>query len=107
MYAYYNSRFTNSVIRHFNEKSNDNTQDDYNIPPDFFDIPKTLVLTEITFAPEIKCFQKFHELTNKSYETRIKWITKTVKQLFKPKSRNLHSACVLYERVCVFEKNIH
>ena len=70
-------------------------------------LKRQLVLTEITFAPEIKCFQKFHELTNKSYETRIKWITKTVKQLFKPKSRNLHSACVLYERVCVFEKNIH
>ena len=32
----------------------------------------------------------FHELTNKSYEIRIKWITKKVKQLFRLKSRNPH-----------------
>ena len=45
--ADYPSTFVNSVIKQFNEKCNGNTQDDYIIPPDFFDIPKPLVLAEI------------------------------------------------------------
>ena len=45
--ADYPARFANSVIRQFHENYNDNTQDDYIIPPDFFDIPKPLVLAEI------------------------------------------------------------
>ena len=74
-------RFVNSVIRQFNKKCTGNTQDDYIIPPDFFDIPKPLVLAEILDCPRnetlSKCFiKKFHELTNNSYKIRIKWITR-------------------------------
>ena len=42
--ADHSPRFVNSVIKQFNEKCNGNTQDDYIISPDFFDIPKPLVL---------------------------------------------------------------
>ena len=103
-------RFVNSVIRQFNEKCNGNTQHDYIIPTEFFDIPKPLVLAEIPYCPRnkklSKCFIKnFHELTNSSYEIRIKWITKKMKQLFKLKSRNPHPACVIYEGVCVCEQS--
>ena len=82
------------------------TQDDYIIPPDFFDIPQPLALAEILYCPRNESLPKrfikrFHELTNNSYTDRIKWITKKVEQLFKLKSRNPHSACVIYERVCV------
>ena len=45
--ADYPPRFVNCAIRQFNEKCNDNTQDDYIIPPDFFDISKPLVLGKI------------------------------------------------------------
>ena len=48
--ADYPPRFVNSVIGQFNEKSNGNSQD-YIIPPDFFDIPKPLVLTKIPYCP--------------------------------------------------------
>ena len=48
--ADYPPRFVNSVIKQFNEKCNGNTQDDYIIPSDFFDIPKPLVLAEIPYC---------------------------------------------------------
>ena len=103
------SRFVNSVIRKFNEKYNDNTKDDYIIPLDFFDVAKPLVLAEIPYCPRNETLskrfiKKFHEFTNNSYEIRIKWITKKVKQLFKLKSKNPHPSCVIYEGVCVCEQ---
>ena len=107
--ADYPTRFVNSIIRQFNEKCNGDTQDDHIIPPDFFDIPKPLVLAEILYHPRnetlSKCFmKKFHELINNSYEIRRKWMIKKVKQLFKLKCRNPHPACVIYEGVCVYEQ---
>ena len=109
MSADYPPRFVNSVIKQFNEKCNVNTQDDYIIPPDFFDIPKLLVLVEIPYCPRNETLskrfiKKFHEFTNNSYEIRIKWITKKVKQLFKLKSKNPHPSRVIYEEVCVCEQ---
>ena len=79
------------------------------MPPDFFDIPKPLFLAEIPYCPRnetlSKLFiKKFYEFTNNSYEIRIKWITKKVKQLFKLKSMNPHPSCVVYEGVCVCEQ---
>ena len=80
----YPPRFVNSVIKQFN------------------DIPKPLILAEIPYCPRNETLskrfiKKFHEFTNNSYEIRIKWITKKVKQLFKLKSRNPHPSCVIYE----------
>ena len=106
--ADYPPRFSNNVIKQFNEKCNDSTEDDYIIPPDFFDIPKLLVLAEIPYCSRNETLskrfiKKFHELTNNSYEIRIKWITKKVKHFFKIRSRNPHPACVIYEGLCVSE----
>ena len=75
--ADYPPRSVNSFIKQFNEKCNGNTQDDYIIPSDFFDIPKSLVLAEIPYCPRNEIFSKrliktFHEFTNNSYEIRIK-----------------------------------
>ena len=104
--ADYPPRIVNSVIKQCNEKCNGNTQDDYVIPPDFFDIRKPLVLAEIPYGPRnetlSKCFiKKFHEFTNNLYEIRKKWIEKKVKQLFKLKSQNrIHH--VSYTRGYVF-----
>ena len=49
------------------------TQDDYIIPPDFFDISKPLVLAEIPYHHKNETLSKrfikiFHELTNNLYE---------------------------------------
>ena len=84
--AGYSPRFVNSVTKQFNEKCNDNTQDHYIRPPDFFDIPKPLVLAEIPYCPRNETLskrfiKKFHELTNNSYKIGITWITKKGKQL--------------------------
>ena len=104
----FSPRFVNSVIKHFNEKCNGNTQDDYIIPPDFFDVPKPLVLAEIPYCPRNETLskrfiKKFHEFTNNSYEIRIKWITKKVKQLFKLKGKNPYPSCVIYEQTYIGE----
>ena len=95
--ADYPLRFVNSIIRQFNKKCNGNTQDDCIIPLDLFDIPKPIVLAEILYCPRNETLskrfiKKLHELTNNSYEIRIKWITKKVTQLFKLKGRNPHPA---------------
>ena len=50
--------------------------------------------------------KKFHEFTNNSYEIRIKWLTKWVKQLFKLKSSNPHPPCVIYEGICLWKTYI-
>ena len=107
--ADYPPRFVKIAIKQFNEKRNGNTQGDYIIPPDFFDVPKPLVLAEIPYCPKNETLskrfiKKFHEFTNNSHETKIKWITKKVKQLFKLKSKNPHPSCVIYEEVCVCEQ---
>ena len=91
--ADYAPRFVNTVIRQFNEKCNSNTQDDYIILPDFFDILKPLVLVEIMYYPR-------NETLSKCFIN--KWIGKKGKHLFKLKIRNPHSACVIYERGYVF-----
>ena len=53
----YPPRFVNSVIKQFSEKCNGNTQDYYIIPPEFFDVPKPLVLAEIPYCLRHEHFQ--------------------------------------------------
>ena len=110
--ADYPPRFLSSsmkTVKQFNGKCNGNTQDDYIILSDLFDVPKPLVLGEIPYCPRNETLskhfiKKFHEFTNNSYKIRIKWITKKAKQLFKLKSKNAHLSCVIYEWVCVCEQ---
>ena len=106
--ADYPYRFINSVINNFQKKS-DGT-DDYIIPPGFFDIPKKVVLVDIPYYPKNEEFskrfmKKFDVFTDNKYDIRIKWITKKVKQMFKLKSRNPHTSCVIYEGVCSFQES--
>lgn len=75
--ADYPPRIIICVIRHFNEKCNNNNQGDYIIPPNFFDVLKPLVLLQILYfswnETLSKCLIKeFHDCTNGSYEIRIK-----------------------------------
>ena len=82
--ADYPLRIVNSAIKQSNEKNNGNTQNDYIISPDFFDI--LLVLAEILHCPRNETLskrfiKKLNELNNNSYEIRIKWITKKVKKI--------------------------
>ena len=51
--ADYLKRFINSVIRQFQDRSNQSNIDnfdDYIIPPNFFDIPKSFILKELPFC---------------------------------------------------------
>ena len=67
-HADYPKHFINSVIRHFQDKSNQRNIDDFDdyiIPPIFFDMPKIFILIELPFC-----------------EVAIKWKTRHVKLLF-------------------------
>ena len=49
----YPKRFINSVIRQFQDRSNQSNIDDfdnYTFPPIFFDIPKSFILIELPFC---------------------------------------------------------
>ena len=82
--ADYPHKFINSVINNFQEKSEET--DDYIIPPGFSDVPKKVVLVDISYCPKNEEFlkrfiKKFDIFTDNKYDIRIKWITKKVKQL--------------------------
>ena len=38
--------------------------------------------------------------TNDTFDVRIKWLTKKVKNLFRVKGKSLHQACKIYKGVC-------
>ena len=75
--ADYPSGLVNNVIRQINEKYNNNTQDNYIIWQDFFDIPKPFLLAEILYCSRketlSKCFIiKFHEHSTNLYSIHKK-----------------------------------
>ena len=106
--ADYPKSFVNSVIRQFQEKPNQHNIDDFDeyiIPPNFFDIPKPFILTELAFCGthEIKSkhfLKKFHRFTKNCFDAATKWKAKQVKSLFPLKDKNIHRSCVVYEGTC-------
>ena len=79
--------------------------DDFIIPPCSFEIPKKVVLVEISCCPKNEALSKWFinkidELTNNLYDMRIKWVAKTVKQLFNLKNIKSHPSCVIYVGTC-------
>ena len=106
--ADYPKRFINSVIRQFQDRSNQSNIDDFDdyiIPPNFFDIPKSFILIELPFCEnnEIKSkhfLKKFHRFTKDHFEVAIKWKTRQVKTLFPLKGKSIHPSCVIYKGTC-------
>ena len=54
--ADYPPRFINSVIKQFNDKlrENSNEEDDCILPPDFFEIKKQVILVEVPYCEKMK-----------------------------------------------------
>ena len=87
-----------------------NEEDDYILPPDFFEIKKQVILIEIPYCEKNETsskrfLKKFHEFANDLFEIKIKWITKKMRNLFRLNSKNLHPACVIYECICTCKEN--
>ena len=66
------------TIHEFQEKSEGT--EDYIIPPGFFDVPKKVVLLDITYCPkneEIlkRYMKKLDVFTDNKYDIQVKWIT--------------------------------
>ena len=104
-HADYPIRFTNSVIKQFQQRNAlQQEEDDMIIPPNLFEEPKSKILIEIPYCEKNEkvskqFIKKFYEFTNK-FEIIIRWITKKVKQLFKLKDDNPYPACKIYKGVC-------
>ena len=82
----------------------------YILPPDFFEIKKQVILIEVPYyekngTSSKRFLKKFHELTTNLYETKIKWITKKMRNLFRLWSKSPHPACGINEG-CVHVKKI-
>ena len=100
--------FINSVIRQFQDRSNQcnvDDFDDYIILPNFFDIPESFILIELPFSEnnEIKSkhfLKKFHCFTKDRFEVAIRWRTTQVKTLFPLKDKSIHPSCVIYKGTC-------
>ena len=80
-------------------------EDDYIIPPGFFDIAKPVIVIEVPFCTKNEVSSKqfmrqFHNFTASKFDLRIKWITKKTKALFKLKDKCLHLACEIYHGIC-------
>ena len=76
--ADYPYRFINNAVNKFQEKSEGT--EDYIIPPGFFDVPKKVVLLDITYCPkneEIlkRYMKKLDVFTDNKYDIQVKWIT--------------------------------
>ena len=102
--AGYPVRFIMSVINDFNKKIS-NKDDDYIIPPDFFDIPKQKLLIELPYCPQnelvAKSFLKrLSNFADNKYDFIIIWKTRKMRSLFPLKDRNMHRSCVIYKGVC-------
>ena len=105
--ADYPKHFINSVITQFQDRSNQSNDDfdDYIIPPNSFDIPKSFILIELPFCEnnEIKSkhfLKTFHHFTKDHFEVTIKWKTRQVKTLFPLKGKSIHPSCVIYKGTC-------
>ena len=101
----YPYRFINSVINTFIEKAN-KKEEEYLIPQNFSEIPKPVILIEITFCVKNEIaskqfIKKFNRFTNYKIDVRIKWLTKKIRTLFHLKDKSLHPACKIYEGICI------
>ena len=101
------SPFTNSIIRDYEHKQNKRQQqeDEYIIPPNFFEIAKESILVEFPYCPQNKLVAKrflpmFHQFTNQ-FKVTVKWITKRVKSLFLLKGKTPFPACQINRGTCV------
>ena len=99
------ARFISSVVRSFENRNIDTTDDEMIIPEHFFEPPKKFIMVTIPFCERNenlskKFIQKFHEFTQDKYSIVIKWNTKKVQSLFKLKSENPHQSCKIYHGVC-------
>ena len=96
-------RFVASVIDNFNNSTI--PDDNFLIPPYFFEEPTPFILVEIPYCPEnerlAKHFiTKFKSFIDAECTVVVKWVTRKIKTLFSLKSRNPHPSCKLYEGTC-------
>ena len=105
--AGYPIKFTNSVIKQFQDKQNQLHEqvDELLIPEWFFEEKRTLIMIELPFCNKneitSKCFlHKLKSFTLNKVNFTITWSTNEIKNLFKIKDRNPHPSCCIYKGTC-------
>ena len=100
------TKFIDSVIKGFDyNATNKDQQDDFIIPPYFFEEPKPRIVVEIPFcklnekrvhSAKSTFRKKFNYSTNASYDLNAVWKAKKVRSFFPVKDKNLHASCKIY-----------
>ena len=83
----YPIKFTESFIRTFRQNDNNVDTEKYIVPPNLFEVVKSVILFEISFCPKNETSYKqfikmFHQLTNNTSDVRINWLTMKMRTLF-------------------------
>ena len=104
--ANFPSRFINSVCNDFLNKDNNHENNDFIIPPRFFDVKLPVILIEIPYCEKNEVaskqfIKKFNTFTNDKHDIRTKWLTRKMKTFFKFKDPCIHPACKIYKGVCI------
>ena len=106
MKADYPLKFINNVINEFrNDNNNQDKEDSFLIPPNFFDEEKGIIMVEIPYCEENEkkskdFIKKFHSFTGDTFKLLITWKTRKIKTLFPIKDKNLYPSCKIYHGVC-------
>ena len=100
------TKFIDSVIKGFDyNATNKDQQDDFIIPPYFFEEPKPRIVVEIPFcklnekrvhSAKSTFRKKFNYSTNASYDLNAVWKAKKVRSFFPVKDKNLPASCKIY-----------
>ena len=103
------SQIVSSEILNISRIKKQQQEDEYIIPPNFFEIAKESILVEFPYWPQNELvakqfLSKFHQFTNQKFQVTIKWITKKVKSLFSLKDKNPYPTCQIYKGTCVCDE---
>ena len=111
--AGYPIRFTESVIRQFEKRQQENFENDDNIIPTWmFEEVTRRVVIEIPFCNKNELaakrfLSKLKSFADTDVDFIISWKTTKVKSLFNNKDRNPHPSSVIYEGVCTTCKSTY
>ena len=97
-------QFHNSTYN--NNKRNE--EDEVNIPPQLFQIPKKILFLQVPFCEanekrSKRLLNKFCNFTSEKIKLIVRWKTRNLISVIPLKDKDLHPACKIYKGICSCE----